>query len=199
MNKAKQLTLSFLLLIPFSMNSHANSLFGSLASAMSGGEPSQPATTAPIAIDPKIKITPIAGSAGEFMSPYTEDNTIAAWVTKAINAKAGANIGGAVGAYAAQDAVQRAAGYIPFAGMFASQIGKSVGSKAGREIAISSSGGWEFIKQNTDISFGNISDMTIYLLQNNRSHGEFDAAISATAAIYPELKTEMLKYGYVVK
>ncbi len=151
------------------------------------------------AISADIKITPILGSEGNYMSPYTEDNTVAPWVTKALNAKAGSNIGGAVGSYAAQDAVQRAAGYIPFAGMFAGQLGKAVGNKAGREIAIAASGGWPFIKENTDISFASISDMTIYLLQNNRQHGEFDSAMSATAAIYPELKAEMLKYGYAVK
>ncbi|PQA43416.1 hypothetical protein, partial [Amnimonas aquatica] len=104
-----------------------------------------------------------------------------------------------IGSYAAQDAIQRAAGYIPFASMFAGQLGKTVGDKAGRGIAIAASGGWEFIRQNTDISFASISDMAIYLLQNNRQHGEFDAAMSATAAIYPELKPEMLRHGYTVK
>lgn len=155
--------------------------------------------SADVSVDTNTGIAPIPGSAGLYMSPYTEDNTVAPWVTKALNAKAGANIGGAVGAYAAQDAVQRAASYIPFAGMFASQIGKSIGNKAGREIAIAASGGWDFIKQNTDISFASISDMATWLLQNNRQHGEFDAAVSATAAIYPELKPEMLKHGYAVK
>lgn len=144
-------------------------------------------------------IAPLSGSSGAYMSPYTEDNTVAPWVAKALNAKAGANIGGAIGSYAAQDAIQRAAGYIPFASMFAGQLGKTVGDKAGRGIAIAASGGWEFIRQNTDISFASISDMAIYLLQNNRQHGEFDAAMSATAAIYPELKPEMLRHGYTVK
>ena len=45
---------------------------------------------------------PILGSGGAFMSPFTEDGTVAAWVEKGKSARAGSSIGGFLGAQAGQ-------------------------------------------------------------------------------------------------
>ena len=58
--------------------------------------------------------TPIVGNSGKYMSPYTEDGTVAAWVEKGRNASAGASIGGFLGAQAGQKVAEN----IPFIGGF---------------------------------------------------------------------------------
>ncbi len=46
--------------------------------------------------------TPIAGNTGTYMSPFTEDGTVALWVEKGKSARAGSAVGGFLGAQAGQ-------------------------------------------------------------------------------------------------
>lgn len=124
---------------------------------------------------------PIQGSGGAYMSPYTTDSVLAEWVDKAINAKTGAAVGGAAGAYAGQKLAEN----IP---LFGSMLGQKVGESAGRAVAIKMSGGEEFIKTSSDLSFSNLNEMAVWLYVTHSSHEHFQAALDATFAIYPELK-----------
>ena len=107
--------------------------------------------------------TPIVGNSGKYMSPYTEDGTVAAWVEKGRNASAGASIGGF--------------------------LGQAVGESAGRAIALKMAGGEEFIRANSDISFNSVNDLAVYMYAKNSTHKDFAEALKLTQEIYPELKT----------
>jgi len=125
---------------------------------------------------------PILGSSGTFMSPFTEDGTVTAWVEKGKSARAGSNVGGFLGAQAGQ----RLAGQIPFIG---GMLGQSVGESAGRAVALQMVGGESFIRANSDISFNTVQELAVYMYVNNSSHKDFSEALALTQEIYPELKT----------
>jgi hypothetical protein len=131
---------------------------------------------------------PIQGNTGRYMSPFTEDKTITAWVEKGKTAAAASATGGAVGAFAGQQAAKKLGESIPFLGGF---LGQALGESAGRELAISASGGWDFIKKNSDLSFNSLVDMARYLKAYHSSHPEFAAAMAATYGIYPEFRQAM--------
>ena len=124
---------------------------------------------------------PIAGNSGKYMSPYTEDGTVAAWVEKGKSASAGAGIGGFVGAQAGQKLAEN----IPFVG---SWLGQAVGEKAGRAIALKMVGGEEFIRANSDLSFNSVNELAVYMYATNSSHKDYAQALKLTQEIYPELK-----------
>ncbi|KQQ96877.1 hypothetical protein [Massilia sp. Leaf139] len=125
---------------------------------------------------------PIVGNSGKFMSPYTEDGTVAAWVEKGRNASIGANLGGFVGAQAGQKVAEQ----IPFVGGL---IGQKLGETAGRAIAIKMAGGEEFIRANSDLSFNTVNEMAVYMYAKNSTHKDFAEALKLAQDIYPELKT----------
>lgn len=125
---------------------------------------------------------PIVGNTGKYMSPYTEDGTVAPWVEKGRNASAGASMGGFLGAQAGQ----RVAENIPFIGGL---LGQSIGESAGRAIAVKMAGGEEFIRANSDLSFNSLDELAVYLYATNSAHKDFDEALKLTQEIYPELKT----------
>jgi hypothetical protein len=126
--------------------------------------------------------TPILGNSGEYMSPYTQDGVLALWVDKAVNAKLGATIGATVGAVAGQQAL----GYVPLVGGF---LGQMAGEQIGRSIAIEASGGEEYIKSTSDISFATLDDLSVYIYAKNSTHPNYADALSATMEIYPGMKT----------
>ena len=48
---------------------------------------------------------PIIGNSGQYMCPYTQDDVVAPWCDKAINASLGSTIGSVAGAYVGQKAL----------------------------------------------------------------------------------------------
>ncbi|HEY8607796.1 MAG TPA: hypothetical protein VIM12_11845 [Noviherbaspirillum sp.] len=139
----------------------------------------QPQLAAPAAI---VAPQPIIGNAGKYMSPYTEDGTVTAWVEKGKGASAGSAVGGFVGAQAGA----KIAGQIPFIGGI---IGQKVGESAGRAVALQMVGGEEFIRANSDLSFNTVQDLAVYMYAKNSSHKDFAEVLQLTQEIYPELKT----------
>ncbi len=129
--------------------------------------------------------TPIYGNSGKYMSPYTQDDVLAEWTDKAINAKMGAAIGRYAGAKVGQKALEQ----VPFIGGF---LGQKAGEAAGRAIAIKMSGGWNYIKNTSDISFDSIDDMAVYLYVKYSDHEHYQQALTTTWEIYPELKKRYL-------
>jgi hypothetical protein len=125
---------------------------------------------------------PILGNGGKYMSPYTEDGTVAVWVEKGRSASAGSAIGGFLGAQAGQKLAEQ----IPFVGGF---LGQAVGESAGRAVALQMVGGEEFIRANSDMSFNTVQDMAVYMYAKNSSHKDFAEALKLTQEIYPELKS----------
>jgi hypothetical protein len=125
--------------------------------------------------------SPIEGNSGKYMCPYTSDGVLADWVDKAVNAKAGATIGRIGGAYLGSKVAEQ----IPFVGGI---IGGMVGDSIGRKIAIKASGGLEFIKKTSDLSFNSINNMAVYIYVEHSSHAHYKGALGAAWEIYPELK-----------
>ncbi|QYF92554.1 hypothetical protein KY495_17655 [Massilia sp. PAMC28688] len=125
---------------------------------------------------------PIAGTTGKYLSPFTEDGTVTAWVEKGRSAKAGSAVGGFLGAQVGQ----KMASQIPFVG---GMIGQSVGEYAGRAVALKMVGGEEFIRANSDISFATVQDLAVYMYATNSAHKDYAEALALTQEIYPELKT----------
>ena len=124
---------------------------------------------------------PIQGNGGRYMCPYTSDGVVADWVDKAINARVGATIGRIGGAYAGQKAMEQ----VPFVGGW---LGQAVGAKIGREVAIKASGGWDFIKKTSDLSFNSVDKMCVYLYVLYSSNEHFQKVLKATYQIYPEMQ-----------
>lgn len=124
--------------------------------------------------------TPIVGNSGKYMSPYTEDGTVALWVEKGRSASAGASVGGFVGAQAGAKLVEN----IPFVGGL---FGQKIGETAGRAVALKMVGGEEFIKQNSDMSFNSVQDLAVYMYAKNSSHKDYAQVLELTQKIYPEL------------
>jgi len=125
--------------------------------------------------------TPIMDNSGEYMSPYTQDDVVAEWCDKAVSASAGSTIGGMVGAYAGQKALEQ----VPFVGGF---LGQKAGSAIGRKIAIEASGGWDFIKSTSDMSFSSIDDMVVWLYATKSTNEHYQDVVKAVGNIYPEFK-----------
>jgi hypothetical protein len=124
---------------------------------------------------------PIVGNTGKFMSPFTEDGTVAPWVEKGRNASAGANVGGFIGAQAGAKLTEN----IPFVGGL---LGQKIGESAGRSIALKMVGGEEYIKSTSDLSFDTVNDMAVYMYVKNSSHKDYAAVLDLTQKIYPELR-----------
>ena len=123
---------------------------------------------------------PRADTDGRYLNPYTRDGVVADWVNKAVNAQMGAAVGSSVGAYAGQTMVEQ----IPLLGGW---LGGRVGERAGREIAIRSSGGWEYIRATSDSSFDNVNDYSVYLYVSHSTHPHYDNVLSTIKSVYPEL------------
>lgn len=139
---------------------------------------SAPQLAAPTAITAP---TPILGNGGRYMSPFTEDGTVALWVEKGRSASTGSNVGGFVGAQAGA----KLASSIPFVG---SWIGQSVGESMGRQVALKMVGGEEFIKANSDLSFDSVNDLAVYMYAKNSSHKDYSEVLQLTQKIYPDLQ-----------
>ena len=126
--------------------------------------------------------TPIEGNSGEYMAPYTQDRVVAKWVDKAINAKLGATIGRVAGTLVAQKLLEN----VP---IFGGWLGGKAGEMIGRKIALEASGGVEYIKENSDLSFNSVDDLAVWLYAEYSTNEHYQEVLSATWEIYPELKT----------
>lgn len=123
--------------------------------------------------------TPILNNSGEYMCPYTQDGVVAMWCDKAVNASIGSSIGSIAGAYAGQKALEQ----VPFVGGF---LGQKAGSAIGRKVAIEASGGWDYIKETSDMSFKTIDEMIVWIYATKHNSEHYDDVNKAVSNIYPE-------------
>ena len=132
---------------------------------------------------PSELLTPhyLEDNSGLYMSPFTSDLVVADWVSKAIDADIGTNLGGLIGTHVGRQLVSE----IPFIG---ATVGRDLGELAGTELALNAIGGKDFLKESSDISFNNIEDMAVYLFKFNSEHPSYLAAVKATMVLYPALK-----------
>lgn len=152
----------------------------SLISAMIRSQPPVVATTISTPKSETMASLLINNNSGAYMNPWTSDGVLAEWVDKAINAKMGGAVGSAVGAYAASKALEN----VPFIGGI---LGSKIGNEMGRNAAISASGGMDYIRETSDLSFRNLNDMARYMKAHYATESHFQDAIKAADAIYPGL------------
>jgi hypothetical protein len=123
---------------------------------------------------------PILGSGGQYMSPFTEDDTIAPWVEKGLTVSAAMSAANAAGNLAA--ASQN--------GTAAIVVGAGA-TLAARELVLQSVGGWEFIKANSDLSFNTAADLARDLHFRRTRHPQYKDVLTAVYPIYPEVQGEI--------
>jgi hypothetical protein len=130
---------------------------------------------------------PVMNNSGKYMSPYTQDDTIAEWVDKGITAQALSGIGAAVG----REVGSRVVSSIPLVG---SLFGNKAGKAAGRAIAVEISGGWDKIRASSDISFNSYREMAVWLYVTKSQREEYPKVLKLTGGIYPDLTKKFNKY-----
>ncbi|MED5389338.1 MAG: PDZ domain-containing protein [Pseudomonadota bacterium] len=131
----------------------------------------------------------IKNNSGKYLSPYTSDGVTAEWVNKTINVSmgkaTGSAIGGVAGAYAANKVLEN----VPFGGMLGGFLGSKAGKAVGGNTALEASGGWDFIRSSSDISFNSMNDMARWLATTHSGKSNFVDVIKAADKIYPGLQT----------
>ena len=128
----------------------------------------------------------IPDNSGKFLSPYTSDGVTAEWVNQAINAGIGAQIGSTTGA-ATAGSIARELGESFAVVAVVSMAGSAIGEAIGRSAAIETSGGWEHIRETSDMSFNSIEDMRRYLELRHGNDENYEDVFNATSQIYPDL------------
>lgn len=101
-----------------------------------------------------------------------------------MQAEVASNVGTALGSLAAMSNSDN---------IMLSVFGGAVGSIAGREVMLRAIGGWDFIKDNSDLSFNSLEEMAKYVAYENSSHPQYAQVLNATYGIYPELRPLMQK------
>ena len=123
---------------------------------------------------------PRMDSEGKYLFPYSSDGQITAWADKAINAQAGSMVGEKAG----EKATSALASKVPFGGLAGGLM-----KKKGKEIAaVTAIGGWDFIKENSSLSFDNLDDYSVYMHTQFEGGADYQKALAAAMAIYPELE-----------
>lgn len=125
---------------------------------------------------------PIFGPEGKYMSPFTEDNTVTPWVEKGLQAAVAGNVGMALGSLAALSNSDN---------LMFSVLGGIAGEKVGKEVVLQAMGGWDFIRENSDMSFNTVEDLARYMTYENASHPQYAEVLNASYGIYPELRQAM--------
>ncbi len=123
---------------------------------------------------------PIAGNTGKFVVPYTTAGTPAPWAEKAVAAKTGSMAGGV----AADKAMDKVTGKIPLAGLMRGKAKE----KASAEAAAVAAGGWDYIRETSDLSFDHVDDLAVYLHVTHAASGELAGPLSAAMDVYPSLQ-----------
>ena len=137
------------------------------------------ASTTPV--DPaSIPLPPsISGNTGKYMCPWTSDDVVAPWVEKGRLASAAAGIGSALG----KEAGMRALEAVPFVG---SWLGGKAGRAIGRKIAVQMAGGWDYIRETSDVSFDSFDDMSVYIYVKYSKTEHYRDVLKVARGIYPE-------------
>lgn len=137
----------------------------------------------------QIDALALKDNSGKFLSPYTSDGVTAEWVNKTINVSMGKATGSAVGGVAGAYAANKVLENVPFGGMLGGFLGSKAGKAVGGNTALEASGGWDFIRSSSDLSFNSMSDMAQWLATTHRNKSNFVDVIKAADKIYPGLQT----------
>lgn len=124
---------------------------------------------------------PISGTSGKFLLPVNADGTLTGWAEKALNAQ----LGNIAGEQAGKAAAKGLASAVPGGGL-ASGLLKKKGKEMGATAAL---GGAEFIRSSSSLSFHTTDEYAVYLHAKLSGTPEYQKALTAAIALYPELET----------
>ncbi|MFQ5647056.1 MAG: hypothetical protein ACE5GM_09010 [bacterium] len=138
---------------------------------------------------------PVSDNTGRYLSPYTQDEVLAEWVDKVSQAKIGSFLGKTVClllSNASNPRVvrkgRRRRGPIVVHGLVRNQVASRVGDEIGRDLAIKAIGGWEYIREKSDLSFNSLDNMIVYLYIKYSRTDHYQGALDAASTIYPQLE-----------
>jgi len=124
---------------------------------------------------------PIASASGRYLLPVNAQGQLTGWAEKALSAQVGNIAGEQAGAGAARGlgSVIRGGG---LAGGFLKKKGKETGAAAAM-------GGKELIRSSSSLSFNPTGDYAVYLHAKLAGTAEYQKALTAAIALYPDLET----------
>lgn len=127
---------------------------------------------------PETLVTPAArhDGGGEFLSPYRADGSLTPWADKGVHtSRAGADMAaGMAGA---------AMSFIPFADLAANATQENMK----RDAAVKASGGDAYMRSNTESSFDQRSDFSIYLYILSAGRKDYKDVMTLMSEIYPDM------------
>ena len=128
---------------------------------------------------------------GKYVCPYLADGSLAPWASKGIGAAAGVAgvVGGDMLADQAGDLAGKAlADKVPGAGALGSLFGRKASKKVSDTATVKALGGWDYIRETSDLSFDSVMDLAVYLHTNHAAvDEEYALAVAATMGIHPRL------------
>ncbi|HTR01099.1 MAG TPA: hypothetical protein VMH83_13960 [Candidatus Acidoferrum sp.] len=117
---------------------------------------------------------------GKYIFPFRANGQLTEWGDKAVNAQVGAEVGTKAG----EKATEALASKVPFGGLMSGLMK----GKTKELAAVTAIGGWDYIKQTSDISFDKLEDYSVFMHVTYGGGTEYEKALAAAMAIYPELE-----------
>ena len=117
---------------------------------------------------------------GKFIFSYSSTGLITEWADKSLNSQAGAEIGTMAGEKGAGALTSK----VPFGGL----AGGLIKGKSKELAAVTAIGGMDYIKETSSISFDSLEDYSLYMHVNFNGGPDYEKALAAAMAIYPELE-----------
>ena len=124
-------------------------------------------------------------ASGKYVSPYQRDGGMSAWAEKSLSAEAGEAAGEAAG----ESAGNVVAAKVPFGGFMKGAIK----DKSGQAGAVAAVGGWDFIRESSDISYDDVEDYSVYLHATHGMDADYKESLATAFSVYPELKKKYKK------
>ncbi len=144
------------------------------------------------AVAPTAEITvptPRQDTDGQYISPYRSDGTLAEWARKAVGGAAGAALGNLAGDQLGKAATKELAAKVPGGALIGGLFGKKAKKALAETAAVKAIGGWDYIKETSDLSFDNTMDLAVYLHANYASADpDYAQALAAAMGVYPRLQ-----------
>jgi hypothetical protein len=137
--------------------------------------------------EPKVP-KPRKDTKGKYISPYRADGTLAPWAEKAMAGSAAAALGNKAGDELGKLASEKLASKVPGGAVLGSLFGKKAKKTLAETAAVKAVGGWDYIKETSDMSFNSTMDLAVYMHVNYAgSDSDFAKAMGAAMGIYPRL------------
>ena len=125
--------------------------------------------------------SPLPDSSGKYVSPYTSTSELTGWAEKALTASAVSAVTGK----AADKALGKLGGKLGMVGGLFKNKAKQKSQSAAAAAAV---GGWDFVRETSDVSFDRLDDLAVYLHVVHGQDAGFQEALAAAMSVYPSLE-----------